>query len=38
MWQGTEPWDKLLRERAVSSGALVLSDFTKNAIVKFKTK
>jgi methylglutaconyl-CoA hydratase len=38
MWQGTEHWDKLLIERAVSSGALVLSDFTKNAIEKFKTK
>jgi hypothetical protein len=25
-------------ERAVSSGTLVLSDFTKNAIEKFKTK
>jgi len=38
MWQGTEHWDELLMERAVSSGTLVLSDFTKNAIEKFKTK
>ena len=38
MWQGTEHWDTLLMERAVSSGTLVLSDFTKNAIEKFKTK
>ena len=38
MWQGSEHWDKLLMERAVISGTLVLSDFTKNAIEKFKTK
>ena len=38
MWQGTKHWDELLMERAVSSGTLVLSDFTKNAIEKFKTK
>ena len=38
MWQGSEYWDELLMERAVSSGNLVLSDFTKNAIEKFKTK
>ena len=38
MWDGTEHWDTLLMERAQSSGKLVLSDFTKNAIAKFKTK
>ena len=38
MWQGSEHWDELLMERAVNSGTLVLSDFTKNAIEKFKTK
>ena len=38
MWQGSEHWDELLMERALSSGTLVLSDFTKNAIEKFKTK
>ena len=38
MWQGSEHWDELLMERAVISGTLVLSDFTKNAIEKFKTK
>jgi methylglutaconyl-CoA hydratase len=38
MWQGSEHWDELLMERAVSSGTLVLSDFTKNAISKFKNK
>jgi methylglutaconyl-CoA hydratase len=37
-WQGTEHWDKLLAERAEISGQLVLSDFTKKAIAKFKKK
>ncbi|MEP6700931.1 MAG: enoyl-CoA hydratase/isomerase family protein [Bacteroidota bacterium] len=37
-WKGTEHWDKLLIERAKISGRLVLSDFTKKAIEKFKTK
>jgi len=36
MWEGTEHWDDLLIERAESSGKLVLSDFTKDAISKFK--
>lgn len=35
-WQGTENWDQLLIERAAMSGALVISDFTRNAIAKFK--
>lgn len=35
-WKGTEHWDKLLLERAAISGRLVLSDFTKQAIEKFK--
>ena len=34
----TKNWDKLLEERAEYSGELVLSDFTKNAIAKFKNK
>jgi methylglutaconyl-CoA hydratase len=38
MWEGTEHWDTLLIERAERSGKLVLSDFTKNAIEKFKSK
>ena len=38
MWAGTDHWDTLLMERAENSGKLVLSDFTKNAIEKFKTK
>lgn len=37
-WQGTEQWDILLNDRATISGRLVLSDFTRNAINKFKTK
>jgi methylglutaconyl-CoA hydratase len=36
MWEGTENWDELLLERAEISGRLVLSDFTKNYITKFK--
>lgn len=35
-WEGTEHWDELLSERAELSGKLVLSDFTRNAISKFK--
>jgi methylglutaconyl-CoA hydratase len=37
-WKGTENWDKLLIERAAISGKLVLSEFTKKAIEKFKAK
>lgn len=37
-WSGTENWGELLDERAAMSGQLVLSDFTKNAIGKFKSK
>lgn len=37
-WQNTEHWDTLLAERAAISGTLVLSDFCKNAIAKFKAK
>lgn len=37
-WEGTENWDQLLDERAAMSGKLVLSDFTRDAIQKFKTK
>ncbi len=35
-WKGTENWDTLLAERAAISGRLVLSDFTREAISKFK--
>lgn len=37
-WKATENWDDLLKERAAISGRLVLSEFTKNAIEKFKEK
>lgn len=36
MWRGTEDWDTLLAERAAISGRLVLSEFTRSAITKFK--
>jgi len=37
-WHGTEHWDAVLADRAAISGKLVLSDFTRNAINKFKAK
>jgi methylglutaconyl-CoA hydratase len=37
-WKGTEHWDQLLMERAAISGRLVLSNFTRSAIEKFKAK
>jgi len=36
LWEGTNHWESLLYERAAISGRLVLSDFTKNALEKFK--
>lgn len=38
LWKGTEDWDSLLEQRAEISGRLVLSDFTKNFIKRFKEK
>ena len=35
-WVGTENWDRLLAERASISGRLVLSEFTKETLKKFK--
>ncbi len=35
-WQGTDHWDTLLEERAATSGRLVTSMFTREAIAKFK--
>ncbi|RZJ34332.1 MAG: enoyl-CoA hydratase/isomerase family protein [Flavobacterium sp.] len=35
-WKGTENWDILLAERAAISGRLVLSEFTKKTLEKFK--
>ena len=37
-WQGTEDWDDILYRRAEISGRLVVSNFTKEAIAKFKKK
>ena len=37
-WKGTDHWDELLAERAEMSGKLVLSEFTRNFIQKFKEK
>lgn len=37
-WRGTDDWDTLLQERAAISGRLVLSDFTKNTLTKFREK
>ena len=36
LWEDTEHWNKILEERAETSGKLVLSDFTKKALEKFK--
>jgi methylglutaconyl-CoA hydratase len=35
-WKGTDDWDNLLAERAAISGRLVLSEFTKKTLEKFK--
>jgi methylglutaconyl-CoA hydratase len=37
-WQGTDHWDILLKERAGISGKLILSEYSKNFIKKFKEK
>lgn len=37
-WKGTDDWKNLLAERAAISGRLVLSDFTREAIERFKSK
>ena len=36
IWRGTENWDVLLAERAEISGRLVLSEFTKNTLKRFR--
>lgn len=36
LWQGTSHWAELLPDRAAITGKLVLSEFTKNALAKFK--
>lgn len=37
LWEGTENWEQLLPQRAGISGKLVLSDFTRTAISRFKS-
>ncbi len=36
LWENTNHWDLLLVERAAITGKLVLSEFTENALAKFK--
>lgn len=36
LWEGTDHWDVLLTDRAAITGKLALSDFTRNALSKFK--
>ncbi len=35
-WNGTDNWDVLLQERAAVSGTLVLSEFTKKTLKRFR--
>ncbi len=35
-WQGTEHWDELLVERAAISGRLVLSEFTRQTLARYR--
>ena len=37
-WQGTDDWESLLAARARVSGSLVLSDYTRAAIARFRTR
>ena len=37
VWAGTDGWPSLLEERAAMSGKLVLSEYTRSAISKFKS-
>jgi methylglutaconyl-CoA hydratase len=37
-WKGTEDWDELLKERAAISGRLILSDYSREFIKKFRSK
>lgn len=35
LWEGTEDWDAILKQRAAISGELVLSEFTQQALQSF---
>ena len=37
-WRGTEGWEALLAERAAMSGRMVLSDFTRDALARFRAR
>ena len=37
-WAGTEGWEARMRERAAMSGRMVLSDFTRAALDRFRTR
>ncbi len=37
-WQGTDHWDTLLQERAATCGRLVVSNYTRESLQKFKQK
>lgn len=37
-WENAEDWDEIMPKRAQMSGKLVLSDFTKQTLQKFKNK
>ncbi|MCP2028029.1 methylglutaconyl-CoA hydratase [Flavobacterium sp. HSC-32F16] len=36
IWEGTEQWESILFERAAITGKLVLSDFSRDALLQFK--
>jgi methylglutaconyl-CoA hydratase len=38
LWKNSHHWDQLLAERATISGELVLSEFTKKALIQFSKK
>lgn len=38
LWEGTDGWNALLEKRAEVSGELVLSEFTRDAIRRFKAR
>jgi methylglutaconyl-CoA hydratase len=37
-WAGTENWEQRMSERAAMSGRMVLSDFTREALAKFRSR
>ncbi len=37
LWENAQNWDEIMPQRAAMSGRLVLSDYTKNTLKKFKS-